>query len=288
VTGATSGFGFGLVEALLPLGHRVIATGRDLQHRPEIFSQLRQSYPHQLIEKDLDVTSGDQRRKIVEFLESSGPLDVLINNAGYGLFGPLELMDETKIRHQMEVNFIAPTLLIRDILPFLRHSKGHVINITSVLGFVGFPLASLYCASKFALEGLTESLSYELSPHGVRFSVVQPGSFKTKFDAGTQWASNHLEESNPYSGQVKSYRLFREKNVRRVFSNDPNLVVARVVKLIQSEGVLYRLTIGLDAIFSRALKGLLPAQLSHRLIKTTFARTFRPQQPEYPSERPSL
>ena len=108
-------------------------------------------------------------------------LDALVNNAGYGLFGVFEELSEDLIRKQMEVNFFGCVLLTQALLPSIRATRGVILNLSSMLGFFAPPMSSLYCASKFAIEGWSESLHFELAPHGVRVVLIEPGSFNTQF-----------------------------------------------------------------------------------------------------------
>lgn len=272
ITGATSGFGNGLVKKLLQQGHRVIATGRNLTSRQEIFTQERSLYGDSLIERDLDVTKPEQRNAVVQLAKEMGGVEILINNAGYGLFGPLEETSEEQIREQFEVNFFAPTLLIRDLLPQLRETKGVVINLSSVLGFLGFPLASLYCASKFALEGLTESLAYELAPHDVKMILIQPGGYKTNFNNGTQWHSSNTESTSVYKSQIENYKALRDKQSRSPHYQDPEEVTDGVVFIIQEQSNQLRHTFGRDARLSRLARALLPQKWFHTMATKSFHR----------------
>lgn len=267
VTGATSGFGHGSVVGLLDKGFLVIATGRNLSQRPEVFESLRLKYPNNLIESDFEVTSALQRSQVVKKLEELGGLDVLVNNAGYGLFGPLEIATDEQIRHQMEVNFFAPTFLVRDALPLLRSSKGTVINISSVLGFSGFPLASLYCASKFALEGLTESLALELKIHGVDFALIQPGGYPTKFNSGTLWTGDDRRNLSIYKAQINSYKKLRDKFSSRPNGQDPNEVITAIVSIAEGKHRQFRSTLGKDASLTYFMRKLIPRNLFHTLYQ---------------------
>lgn len=274
VTGSTSGFGNGLVKELLKEGHRVIATGRNLSLRGELLSKEREKFPNQLYEFDFDVTSSEQRSSLVNFALSLGGIDVLINNAGFGVFGPLETLEEEKIRQQFEVNFFGPTLLIKDFLPQLRKSKGTVVNLSSVFGFLGFPLSSPYCASKFALEGLTESLSYELAPHEVSFVLIQPGGYKTNFSNGSMWTQSNSSTPPIYDKQIDGYTRLKERQEKSRIHQDPQDVVRGILTLLKYRKKSFRYTFGLDATFSRLLRGLLPRQWFHSLATSLYKKIF--------------
>lgn len=268
ITGATSGFGFGLAKALLKEGYFVVASGRNLTQRAEIFADLRKSYPERLVELDFDVTSEVQRTEIKNYFESSG-IDILINNAGYGAFGPAEVTTEDSLRHQFEVNFFSVVLLTQSLLPILRRTKGHIINFSSVFGCIGFPMTGAYCASKFAVEGYSESLSHELRSHGVDVTLIEPGGYRTQFGEKIEWSDATL--NSPYSRQVEAYKKLRQKLVDRPNPPNPESVVKGVLKIInlrnrESNTPRMAYAFGNDARLSFALKRLLPRNIFVRLI----------------------
>ncbi|MEQ1878456.1 MAG: SDR family NAD(P)-dependent oxidoreductase, partial [Bdellovibrionia bacterium] len=142
ITGTSSGFGHGMVGRLLDEGFTVIATMRQSDRRGGIFAPERSRHGERLVLAELDVTSGSDRARISDMIATrfGGKLDVLVNNAGFGLFGALEDMDEEQIARQMDVNFLAVTFLTRKLLPALRAAKGRVINISSFFGVSAAPL----------------------------------------------------------------------------------------------------------------------------------------------------
>src|SRR5688572_23972764 len=160
ITGSSSGFGRLLVKAFLARDWTVVGTLRNAQRSEEIFHEELKAYAGRFFAPPLDVTREEERAAACDFIERrfEGRLDCLVNNAGFGLFGPLEESSEAQIREQMEVNFFGTVLLTRSLLPSLRKSGGRIINISSAMGYMGMPLSSMYSASKFALEGFSESL----------------------------------------------------------------------------------------------------------------------------------
>ena len=182
ITGASSGFGKLAVEDLLASGHRVVATVRGGRDRAaKLFPQWIDKPALRIL--DLDLSQFDRLESSLLEIErlSEGRIDVLINNAGYGLFGMSEDLSPAEVRYQFDVNFFAPLRLTQLLLPRLIESQGKIINVTSVVGFMTLPMYSAYCASKYALESLSESLYYELKPHGVQVAAVEPGGFRTDF-----------------------------------------------------------------------------------------------------------
>ncbi len=264
ITGATSGFGMGLVKGLLAEGHQVIATGRNLTERSDLFAPERIRYPNLLTELNLDVTAADERRAVSHYLENK-TLDVLVNNAGFAVFGSAEECTEDQLRKQFEVNFFGLVLLTKELLPFIRKSKGHIINFSSVFGMMGFPLSSTYCASKFAVEGYSESLSYELASHFVKVTLVEPGGYRTNFNKAAEWGSTTIPEFSAYTKQTKNYAKFRAKLAARPNPPDPKVVIEGVIRIIKINHPKINYTFGLDATLVRIMKKAIPRSLFHRI-----------------------
>ncbi|MFJ5050122.1 oxidoreductase [Streptomyces sp. NPDC088719] len=179
VTGASRGLGAAITREAQERGHSVIATARDA-------ATVRQAYPGKaegLLAVDADVTEPEQLRAAVEAgLAEFGRIDVVVNNAGYGLVGAIEETSDRAARALFDVNVFGVLNTLRATLPTLRAQRsGHVLNIGSVGGFATAPAAGLYGASKFALEGISEALHDELAPLGVRVTIVEPGGFRTDF-----------------------------------------------------------------------------------------------------------
>ncbi len=264
ITGCSSGFGRLMVERFLHSGNwKVFATTR----HPE---QLNDIQSDNLTVLPLNVALNSERTAIVERVAElcSNSLDCLINNAGYGLSGPLESLTEEQIRLQFEVNFFAPLLLTRDLLPALRAAKGKVINISSVLGFVGMPLQSLYVASKFALEGLSESLSYELGSHGIQVCLVEPGGFRTRFVANIQWPckSSNSVDSVVYEPQMQGYRRFLARRMEQP-GNDPTRVADAVFSLSNKSVVPLRVRVGQDTQALYYIRRSLPQKVADHVLR---------------------
>lgn len=265
ITGATSGFGKSLTAEFLKNGFRVIATGRNLSSRADIFKNERQEFGASLVELDLDVTSTTDIQKVSDYFKTE-KLDILVNNAGYAVFGPAEECHEEQLRRQFEVNFFGLVLLTQKLLPALRNSKGHIFNFSSVMGLVGFPLSSLYCASKFAVEGFSESLSHELRPFGVGVTLIEPGGYRTNFNASAVWGMGEIREQSVYFRQLKNYATFRMKLASRPNYQDPNDVARGLVRIAQSHSPKISYSFGKDAMMTRVLKKTLPRAVFHRVM----------------------
>lgn len=273
ITGCSSGFGKRLVQDFLKKGWRVIATMRQATARADLFSNEVQRYGDLLIIEELDVTSAADRAAIVhkiELLEHS-KLDCLINNAGYALFGALEDCSEAQLRTQYEVNLLAPVLLTRSLLPFLRESKGSVINVSSVMSFVGFPMSSAYCSSKAGLTMLSESLKLELQPLGVRVHSIEPGGFRTGFVENSQWGEQGVEA---YKAQTAGFHQFQAK-LNAGPGKDPSPVIARIISLAGSESGALRNPVGSDAQISHLMHRALPDGVRLKVMGAMFKKLFK-------------
>ena len=272
ITGCSSGMGRMLVRSFLNEGWLVTATLRRAEERQDLFSDDLSSFPDQLTLETLDMVSPEDRARMAALLQDGG-LDCLINNAGFALFGALENCTETQIRNQMDVNLLAPILLTRALLPALRKNQGQVINISSMMGFVGFPLSSVYCSSKAGLGMWSEALKHELTPHGVSVHVVEPGGFRTQFGKNVQWAQHDV---GAYRTWTDGYRALN----RRLSEGEgkaPTPVIARIMELARGERLTLRHRIGKDSIISAILNWLVPEPIRlvvlGRMFKGLFARS---------------
>lgn len=272
ITGATSGFGKLLVDAFLKNGDYVIATGRSINSRKDLFIPERQKYPNNFIEVDLDVTQKEQVYSAAALISQKvGKVDILINNAGYGLFGALEDLEESEIRYQMEVNFFGTVEVTRAFLPMLRASQGKIFNFSSVFGFMGFPLTSLYCASKYAVEGLTESLRSELAPHGVQVCLIEPGGYRTNFGKNLSWSQKN--PASIYGLQMKNYRSLHEK-ISAKKPQEPHEVSDGVLKLSLKNKLPMRKVFGKDGKFSYIFKTFVPSCLYFMIMDNFLKKIF--------------
>ena len=190
ITGASRGFGELIAKKFQNEKFQVIATMRNVDSSPSLMEL------DNLDIKKLDVTNKSDIKNVVDFtIKKYGRIDILINNAGYGAFGLLEEASEQEIRNQFDVNYFGLIDCIRGVLPQMRKQKdGVIINISSIAGRFGLPFTSLYNSSKFAVEGLTECLHYELSLFGIDIKTVAPGSFRTGFHDSVNFTENEKKE----------------------------------------------------------------------------------------------
>jgi NAD(P)-dependent dehydrogenase (short-subunit alcohol dehydrogenase family) len=180
VTGATRGIGAEIVRAAIAAGDSVFATGRDMERLRQRWSDVPRA---QIGFAQLDVTVAEHAAAAATAaLARFGRIDVLVNNAGYGLLGNFEELTQAAIEQQFQTNVFGLMRVMRAVLPAMRRQAGgHIMNIASVAGLVGFGGASVYCASKFAVEGLSASVRQEVAPFGIHVTAVEPGFIRTDF-----------------------------------------------------------------------------------------------------------
>ncbi|MFD8317406.1 oxidoreductase [Kitasatospora purpeofusca] len=244
VTGASRGLGAAIVREALGRGHGVIATARDASAVAEAYPDA----PDGLLAVDADVTEPAQLAVAVEAgLARFDRIDVVVNNAGYGLVGAIEETSDRAVRDLFDVNVFGVLNTLRATLPTLRHQRsGHVLNIGSVGGFATAPAAGLYGASKFALEGISEALHGELAPLGIRVTIVEPGGFRTDFLGGsslrTEPASiaDYTEGAGPVREALARYDGHQP--------GDPVKAARAVVDLADLAEPPLRLQLGADAV----------------------------------------
>ncbi len=202
----------------------------------------------------------------------AGRLDVLINNAGYGALGPIEEQSEAEIRRQMEVNCVGPMLLTNALLPALRLAQGRILNVSGAVGYIAFPFYALYCASKYALEGYTESLAYDLKPFGVQVGIVEPGGFRTGFTETAAQSSELVREGSPYKPRAEAMTNFLRTEAVKM-NGDPLVVAKALKRLCVQRRVPMRTKVGADAVALSTLSWLVPTRAKMWLIDTAMSRT---------------
>ncbi|WP_165234762.1 SDR family NAD(P)-dependent oxidoreductase [Aquisphaera insulae] len=241
ITGASRGLGREIARAVLARGDLVVGTSRDGS------SDLVPG-AGELHMLPLDLASPGLEREILErAMRVRGRLDVLVNNAGYGLLGAVEEADDLEAKRVFDVNFFGPLRLIRAILPIFRN-QGHgcIVNVSSIAGFAPAAGSGLYAASKFALEGLSESLAQEVTPLGVRVMLVEPGAFRTDFlsSRSIQHATARVDAYTETSGRAIEY-------LRRLAGNqigDPSRGAAAILEAIDSTEPPLHLFLGSDSV----------------------------------------
>jgi len=243
ITGVSSGFGRALTEEAISAGHRVIGTLRD----EALKTELEQQYPGQFYGRVLDVTDFSALPAIAEEVEQQiGAVDVLVNNAGYGHEGIMEESPMEDIFRQFNVNVFGAVAVIKAFLPYFRQRRaGHILNITSMGGFITMPGISYYCGSKFALQGISETLSAELKPFNIAVTAVQPGSFRT------DWAGRSMVRSpRSISDYDQSFGPIRETREKRSGHQpgDPRKAARALLTLVNMPEPPEFLLLGSDAV----------------------------------------
>ena len=244
ITGASSGFGRSMTEQLLERGDRVAATART----PERLADLAEKYGDQLWTAALDVTDTAALRAVVEkaFAEL-GHIDVIVSNAGRGLFGAAEEITDQDIEGQIATNLVAPVQLTRAVLPHLRaQGGGRIVAVSSMGGQIATPGGSLYHASKWGAEGFFESVMPEVAPFGVEITLVEPGIAQTGFGRSLAVASAlHVYASTPV-GRVRQY-IEAPGGVTENAPGDPQKIAAAIIASVDVKPASRRLTLGSDA-----------------------------------------
>lgn len=244
ITGASSGFGRAFTEYALSRGHRVVATAR----RAEALADLQAAHPERVLVLRLDVTRAeDIEAAVAAAVSRFGCIDVLMNNAGYGIVGAVEETPETELRSQMETNFFGAVAMIRAVMPTMRAQRsGAIVNISSLGGQLSFAGFSAYSASKFALEGLSEALAQEVAPFGIKVLIAEPGAFRTSFaDA----ALKHMPEHPAYAATVGGTREFA-RGMHGTQVGDPMKAAIAIDRALAAEVTPLRLQLGEDAVIS--------------------------------------
>ena len=218
VTGSSTGIGFETSLLLARNGFYTYATMRDT-HKSDNIEKIAKNENLPLKVLSMDVDNDDSVRNAIQrILDEKEKVDILVNNAGYGLFGALEDMSLNEIKRQFDTNLFGAMRTIKEILPTMRKQKnGIIINITSIAGVVGIPAECAYVSSKFALEGLSESISYELQPFGIKVILVEPGVINTNFIPNIKFPNSN-EDDNKH--QTSSNKKEEESKVKYYSNND--------------------------------------------------------------------
>ncbi|WP_329439962.1 SDR family NAD(P)-dependent oxidoreductase [Streptomyces canus] len=235
ITGASRGFGRIWAEAALSRGDRVAATAR----RPESLEPLVDAYGDSVLPLALDVTDRAAAFAAVRrAADTFGRLDVVVNNAGYGLFGMVEETTEEQARAQLDTNVLGPLWVTQAALPLLRSQRGgHILQVSSIGGLAAFPSLGLYNASKWALEGMSEALAQEVGPLGVRVTIVEPGPY------GTDWSGSSAVHAEPLAA-YGPIREARRAGAGARAPQDPRATAEVILELVDTDEPPLRLFLG--------------------------------------------
>jgi NADP-dependent 3-hydroxy acid dehydrogenase YdfG len=243
ITGSSSGFGRAMAEKVLEQGYRAVMTAR----RPDAVDDLSKRFGDRALAVSLDVTNARQIDTAVKAaLARFGQIDVLVNNAGYGYIGAIEEGEDAAIRAQFDTNVHGVIAMMQAVLPVMRQrAKGHVVNVSSIGGLTTFPNVGYYHASKYALEGLSETLAKEVAPFGIGVTVVEPGAFRTDFRGRSmQQSSIRLPEFAATLGKQRDALLASHGKQQ----NDPAKGALAIIEALKAERPPLHLLLGADAL----------------------------------------
>ena len=273
ITGASTGIGRATVRALAKKGFRVFATAR----RDESVRELRtegRDLGYEALELDVERDESVDAA-IKHILAEAGSIDVLVNNAGYGLIAPVEAVTPEMLRQQFETNVIGAHRMVRAVLPAMRaRGRGTIVQISSVVGLVAMPLYGAYSASKFALEALSDSLRLEVASFGIRVVLIEPGPIRTEFSSTSHKISDPLLESErslPYAGIIKKTQEARARS-RKMAGLGPAVVADTIVRAIESRSPATRYPITPLAHVVPGLQAVLPDKVFDRLLRMTMGK----------------
>jgi NAD(P)-dependent dehydrogenase (short-subunit alcohol dehydrogenase family) len=249
ITGCSTGFGRALATEALAQGYRVAVAARKTEDVQDIVS----AYPDTAIALKLDVTIPEQiKAAVTTTLEKFNQIDVLVNNAGIGYFAAIEESEEAEVRRMFDINFFGLAKMIQEVLPQMRKQKsGHILNISSIGGLRSFPGIGFYNASKYAVDGLSESLHKEVSPLGIKVTIIAPSGFRT------DWAGRSAKDA---SIKIDDYATTAGKNqstIRGYSGNqagDPVRAAKAMINVTETEHPPLRLLLGAAALKGARIK----------------------------------
>jgi NAD(P)-dependent dehydrogenase (short-subunit alcohol dehydrogenase family) len=243
ITGCSTGFGRELAINALDAGNKVVVTAR----KPEDVNDIVEKFPDTSIALKLDVTvPEDIKSSVLESVNKFGRIDVLVNNAGIGYFGAIEESDEDEVRRMFEINFFGLANMTKEVLPIMRKQRsGHVVNISSIGGLVSFPAVGFYNATKYAVDGFSESLAKETAPLGIKVTVIAPSGFRTDWAGrSANNAKTVIEDYATTAGQNKN-------NIRGYSGSqpgDPERAAKAIIKAVNTQNPPMRLLLGAAAL----------------------------------------
>ncbi|NDJ21074.1 SDR family NAD(P)-dependent oxidoreductase [Nostoc sp. B(2019)] len=250
ITGSSKGLGRALAETVLEQGETVVLTARN----PQQIEDLVVSFPNRTLAVQLDVTKPEEIREAVkQAIAKFGRIDVLVNNAGYGILGAIEEVSDQGVRRQFETNFFGILEVLRTVLPHMRQQgSGHILNISSVGGFVSYPGTGIYNGAKFALEGISEALAQEVTPLGIKITIVEPGAFRTSFVTRSLVITDiQINDYEIVIGEMrKGARDILDMKLDFKEPGDPKKAALAMIQAVNSDEPPLRLVLGEDAIYA--------------------------------------
>ncbi|WHY54612.1 oxidoreductase [Peribacillus simplex] len=243
VTGASKGLGLVLVKQLLKNGNQVAATSRTVDDLIKAVNDDTKRF----LPLAVDLTNeASVQQAIEQTIEAFGKIDIIVNNAGFGLGGSLEELTDQEIRQNFDVNVFGTLNVIRKVMPYLRKQKsGHIFNIASISGYIGVGGMGSYCATKFAVVGLSEALAGEVEPFGIKVTVVAPGYFRTNFlsSGSVMYGKNQIEDYKA----VREMKYFLDNVMNGKQQGDPEKAALAMIRTASETNPPIHLLLGPDA-----------------------------------------
>jgi NAD(P)-dependent dehydrogenase (short-subunit alcohol dehydrogenase family) len=249
VTGSSSGIGLETAILLSKSGFHTYASMRNLEKSKNIITEIantEKNLPLTVVQLDVN-DDKSVKDAISQIVSEKGRIDVLVNNAGYGLFSPIEDVTLGQVKEQFETNFFGAIRVMHAVMPIMRRQRsGTIVNISSLAGRVGIPVFSAYAATKFALEGLSESIRYELKEWGINIVIIEPGVIKTNAFENLKTADTRSRSESPYADLIERVSKGFEEMIDNS-SSPPKLVAEAILNAITSKDPEIRYVVGEDA-----------------------------------------
>ena len=249
ITGCSTGFGRYLAIEALSKGYQVVVAARN----PNDVIDIVANYPTSSLVVKLDVTNAnDIKEAITATIEKFGRIDVLVNNAGIGYFGAIEESEEEEVRRMFEINVFGLAHMTQSVLPYMRKQRsGHILNVASIGGLRSFPGVGFYNATKYAVDGLSESLSKEVAPLGIKVTIIAPSGFRT------DWAGRSANESKTFIDDYATTAGKNRSDIRSISgqqAGDPVRAAKAMIQIVEVENPPLRLLLGAAALKGARIK----------------------------------
>jgi NAD(P)-dependent dehydrogenase (short-subunit alcohol dehydrogenase family) len=273
VTGSSSGIGFETSLMLARAGFNTYASMRNLEKSKNITEiAKKEKLPLQVVQLDVN-NDGSVKDAIVKIIKTDQRIDVLINNAGYGLFGSVEDTSIEEIKAQFETNFFGVVRVTQQVLPLMRRqNSGTIVNVSSVGGRIGLPALSAYHSTKFALEGLSESIAFELEPFGIRVVIIEPGVIRTNILNSSSSAKKALDPKSPYFSLSQNLNDNFKSMMESESSSSPEEVAKVILQAVTSENPRLRYSVGDDAANLIHARENMPDKEFRKMIMKNFSK----------------
>jgi NAD(P)-dependent dehydrogenase (short-subunit alcohol dehydrogenase family) len=273
VTGSSSGIGFETSLMLARAGFNTYASMRNLEKSKNLTEiAKKEKLPLQVVQLDVN-NDGSVKDAIVKILKADQRIDVLINNAGYGLFGSVEDTSIEEIKAQFETNFFGVVRVTQQVLPLMRRqNSGTIVNVSSVGGQIGLPALSAYHSTKFALEGLSESIAFELEPFGIRVVIIEPGVIRTNILNSSSSAKKALDPKSPYFSLSQKLNDNFKSMMESELSSPPEEVAKVILQAVTSENPQLRYSVGDDAANLIHARKNMPDKEFRKMIMKNFSK----------------